>query len=239
MIALLLNSGVGRRMGDLTVNQPKCMTPIGAGYTIISRQLTLLAAHGVTDIVITTGPFEEELKAHIDSLHLPISVIYVPNPRYAQTNYIYSMLLAKDVLKDDILLLHGDLVVEDGVYAELIAAEHSAMAVDRTLSLPEKDFKARVTEGKVVEVSISIFDENCFACQPAYKWRQQEFARWMAAIEEFCAAGTTNVYAENAFNAQNGAIPLFPLWLEGRLCHEIDTPEDLTTVSALFLRSMQ
>ena len=42
MKALILNSGTGSRMGDLTRTHPKCMTEIGGGETILSRQLTLI-----------------------------------------------------------------------------------------------------------------------------------------------------------------------------------------------------
>ena len=39
MKALILNSGVGRRMGVLTSEHPKCMTDISKRDTILSRQL--------------------------------------------------------------------------------------------------------------------------------------------------------------------------------------------------------
>ena len=42
MKALILNSGMGKRMGVLTSEHPKCMTEIKDGETILSRQLTLL-----------------------------------------------------------------------------------------------------------------------------------------------------------------------------------------------------
>lgn len=43
MRALILNSGLGYRMGALTSKHPKCMTEISTTETILSRQLTLLA----------------------------------------------------------------------------------------------------------------------------------------------------------------------------------------------------
>lgn len=46
MKALILNSGLGSRMGVLTSEHPKCMTEISAKETIISRQLLQLSAGG-------------------------------------------------------------------------------------------------------------------------------------------------------------------------------------------------
>ena len=39
MKALILNSGLGHRMGVLTSEHPKCMTEISCTETILSRQL--------------------------------------------------------------------------------------------------------------------------------------------------------------------------------------------------------
>ena len=46
MKALILNSGLGTRMGILTADQPKCMTEISNTETIISRQLNQLLRGG-------------------------------------------------------------------------------------------------------------------------------------------------------------------------------------------------
>lgn len=239
MKALILNSGVGHRMGDLTKTKPKCMTDIGGGYTILSRQLTLLAQAGVRDAVITTGPFVEALREHVQSLCLPLNVVYAHSPEYASTNYIVSIHLAAPLIRgEDVLLLHGDLVLEAEVLNDLLQSPVSAMAVDRTLPLPEKDFKAKLRNGHIVAVGVNLFGEDCVACQPAYRWLAKDFGLWLDAIEAFVKNGETKVYAENAFNAQDGAIPLVPLELGGRLCNEIDNPDDLADVSARFLQTL-
>ncbi|MCC8052233.1 MAG: phosphocholine cytidylyltransferase family protein, partial [Clostridiales bacterium] len=51
MNALILNSGIGSRMGVLTSEHPKCMTEISRTETILSRQLTMLAQAGITEVV--------------------------------------------------------------------------------------------------------------------------------------------------------------------------------------------
>ena len=55
MKALILNSGLGSRMGILTSEQPKCMTEIGTHETILSRQLKQIADAGIEEAAITTG----------------------------------------------------------------------------------------------------------------------------------------------------------------------------------------
>ena len=70
MKALILNSGMGTRMGVLSSEHPKCMTEIGPSETILSRQLRQLVEIGVSDIIITTGYFDNILK----STHAPINL---------------------------------------------------------------------------------------------------------------------------------------------------------------------
>ena len=239
MKALILNSGVGLRMGTFTQSAPKCMTPIGGGYTIISRQLLQLFKAGIREVVITTGPFAELLKEHIDGLGLPMNITYIANPIFQETNYIYSMHLAAAQLDDDILLLHGDLVLENSVLNDLLSSSVSVAAVDSTLPLPEKDFKARLENGRIIAIGIEFFGPDCVASQPAYVFKQADFAAWMKVIHDFCENGQRRVYAENAFNAKNGDIPLYPLELNGRLCNEIDNPQDLIIVSERFLTILE
>ena len=46
MKALILNSGMGSRMGVLTSEHPKCMTEISGRETILSRQISQIADQG-------------------------------------------------------------------------------------------------------------------------------------------------------------------------------------------------
>ena len=72
-----------------------------------------------------------------------------------KTNYIYSMLLAKEELKDDIVLLHGDLVFESSVINDILACDCSAVAAAFDAPLPEKDFKAVIDgDGYVQKIGI-------------------------------------------------------------------------------------
>ena len=144
MKALILNSGMGSRMGVLTSEHPKCMTEISPRETILSRQLRLLADAGIREVVMTTGLFDGVLVNYCRSLDLPLHVTFVKNPLYKDTNYIYSIYCAREYLEDDLILMHGDLVFEAEVLDRVIGSERSCMTVSSTLPLPDKDFKAQV-----------------------------------------------------------------------------------------------
>ena len=231
MKALILNSGVGRRMGVLTSEHPKCMTEIAPGETILSRQLRLLARCGIREVVITTGLFDSVLRDYCRSLELPLEISFVFNPDYAETNYIQSIRCAETLLRgEDIVLMHGDLVFEQGVLGRVLASPVSCMTVSSTLPLPQKDFKAVVQDGRVKKVGIEFFDDALTA-QPLYKLLRRDWLMWLDKICEFCDGGQRKCYAENAFNTISDECEVYAMDFKDKLCAEIDTPEDMEAVS--------
>ncbi len=231
MKALILNSGMGSRMGVLTSEHPKCMTEISYNETILSRQLKLLVKAGIEEVVMTTGLFDSVLVNYCKSLNLPINFKFVKNPVYDKTNYIYSIFCAKDALDDDILLMHGDLVFEETVLDDILNYDGSCMAVSSTLELPEKDFKAVMADGRVQKVGIEFFD-HAYAAQALYKLKKADWNVWLDEICAYCDRGEVKCYAENAFNDVSDKCCILGYDVENRLCAEIDTPEDLAVVAA-------
>ena len=231
MRALILNSGLGTRMGVLTSEQPKCMTEISSKETILSRQLRILVEYGIKEVVMTTGYHEAILIQYCNSLELPIHFTFVKNPLYDKTNYIYSIYCAREYLKDDIILMHGDIVFENEVIERLLENESSCMIVSSSLELPEKDFKAQLSDGKIIRIGIDLYND-AVAAQALYKIKQDDWKLWMNKIIQFCENGMTSVYAENAFNELNGSANITALDIFSDLCAEIDNPEDLAVVSS-------
>lgn len=229
MKALILNSGMGKRMGDFTSEHPKCMTEIDQGETILSRQLKLLERCGVTEVIMTTGLFDKLLIDYCYSLKLSISYAFVQNPIYDKTNYIYSIYLAKEYLNDDILLMHGDLVFELSVLKDVLQYNNSCMTVSSTIPLPQKDFKAVIRDDLIQKIGIEFFD-NALAAQPLYKINYDDWKIWLDNIILFCEKGNTTCYAENAFNEISEKCKIYPMDFKERLCAEIDTPEDLKII---------
>jgi len=232
MKAIILNSGLGHRMGSITDTHPKCMTEISSDNTILSRQLKKLVAFGIDQVVMTTGYYNSILEEYCNGLHLPIKISFVNNPIYDKTNYIYSIYCAKDHLKDDdVILMHGDLVFEPLVLEAILNSKVSCMAVSSTLPLPEKDFKAVIKDGRIEKVGIEFF-ENAMAAQPLYKILKEDWMVWLDNIEKFCEHDDRKCYAENAFNEVSDRCQIYPVDVKDMLCAEIDTPQDLEIVSA-------
>ena len=232
MRALILNSGLGSRMGDITTTHPKCMTEIDDIDTIVSRQLKLLSSVGINKVIMTTGYYDKVLKDYCNSLNLNIDIIYVNNPKYRETNYIYSIYCAKKYLDDDIVLMHGDLVYTSSILEDIINSKKSVMTISTTLPLPEKDFKSVINNNKIEKIGINYFD-NAYASQPLYKINKEDFKIWLDKIIEYCENDNVKCYAENAFNEVSNICNIYPLDVKDELCSEIDNKEDLEKIKIM------
>ncbi len=229
MKALILNSGLGSRMGDITSTHPKCMTEIYYDETILSRQLRLLMECGIKDIVITTGYLNETLINYCNGLGLDLNIQYVNNAKYRETNAIYSIYCARELLHDDIVMMHGDLVFTMEILKKIIEEKRSVMTVSSTVPLPEKDFKSVIKEGRINQIGVDCFNDSLTA-QPLYKINKDDWEYWLNSIIDFCENDNVKCYAENAFNAVSNKCLLYPMDVKDELCNEIDNPEDLELI---------
>jgi choline kinase len=235
MKAIIFNSGYGNRMGEFTKTHHKSMAPLKNGESIFERQLRILIAEGVNDFIITTGPFEDQLKA-VAKKFPQANFTFVRNEIFDQTNYIYSMYLAKEHINDDMIFLHGDLVFSRKLIHDVLNCDQPNTAtVNFKKALPEKDFKGRVKDGKVLEVSIHIFDEDCFAFQPFYKLDKATAGAWVAKVEEFIEKGENKCYAENALNEIFADLNIRAYSYEEYYIDEIDNLDDHARVTAEIL----
>ena len=235
MKAVIFNSGLGNRMGEFTKTHHKSMVPLKDGETIFHRQIRLLSAEGIKDFLVTTGPFEEQLKK--EAADFPeLNFTFVRNDIYDKTNYIYSMYLAREYMNDDLVFLHGDLVFNRRLVRDVLnSSEKNTATVNFTKALPEKDFKGRVKNGKVIEVSIKIFDEDCYAFQPFYKMEKATASAWIGKVVEFIHKGEDKCYAENALNEIFPALNVRAFSYENYYIDEIDNLDDYERVTAEIL----
>lgn len=236
MKAIILNSGNGSRMGNLTSNKPKCMTEIKSNLSILKLQIQNINNSGIKDVIITTGKYHDEIINHINKMNISINVNYVLNELYNSTNYIYSLYCIEKSginicsIDDEIILLHGDLVFDENLLKQVVNFNGSCMVTNSQSKLPLKDFKAVIKDNNIVEIGIDCF-ENAQSAQPLYKLKGSDWIKWQSEINKFCLNNKVNCYAENALNLllSNNKINLKP-FDTNLFCSEVDTLEDLIYV---------
>ena len=120
MQAIILAAGMGRRLGELTQNNTKCMLEVN-GIRLIDRYLIQLAKYNLDRIIIVVGYEGQKLIDYIQANYPDRNIEFVNNPIYDKTNNIYSLALAKEYLcNNDTILMESDLIVEDAIIDKLV-----------------------------------------------------------------------------------------------------------------------
>ena len=129
MQAIILAAGMGRRLGELTEGNTKCMLEVN-GERLIDRVVRKLSTLELNRIVIVAGYERSNLIDYIKSTYPELDIEFVENPVYDRTNNIYSLWLARDYLmSDDTLLLESDLIFEDSVIDCAIESPYPNLAL--------------------------------------------------------------------------------------------------------------
>ena len=129
MQAIILAAGMGKRLGDLTRSNTKCMVEVN-GVALIDRALTLLSRLDLSRVILVIGYEGDKLRAHVGDCYKGLKIIYIENPVYDKTNNIYSLSLAKKELQeDDTLLIESDLIFEGRLLDKLVDNPYPNLAL--------------------------------------------------------------------------------------------------------------
>lgn len=130
MQAIILAAGMGRRLGNLTKNNTKCMIEVN-GVKLIDRTIMQLSKLNLSRLVLVVGYEGQNLIDYLGNRYDGIIKIeYVNNPVYDKTNNIYSLALAKHYLcEDDTLLLESDLIFEDTILDKIVYHQDPNLAL--------------------------------------------------------------------------------------------------------------
>ena len=122
MRVIILAAGAGLRLGQHTKDVPKALLDLN-GKSILERQISLLRQHGINEIFVVTGYQREK--------HTLKDIEYIFNPRYAETEQLASMMVARTKISDDVLVIFGDIVFDGQILQQILASNDDiAMAID-------------------------------------------------------------------------------------------------------------
>lgn len=129
MQAIILAAGRGRRLGEMTTDNTKCMIQAN-GVRLIDRMLNQLSQLNLTRIVLVIGYKGQQLKEYVLYNHPDLEIEFVENKFYEKTNNIYSLWLARERMsEEDTLLLESDLIFEDEVLQKALDSEYKDCAL--------------------------------------------------------------------------------------------------------------
>ncbi len=153
MKAIILAAGIGNRMMPLTQESHKTLLKIG-GTSIIDRIINSLRANNIFEIVIVTGYLKNQLINHITHTHNDINFKFVNNPRFKETNNIFSLSMAFEQIEidQDILLIESDLIYSDGIITKAIKSNYQNVALVSPYKIGLDGSVVQVQNNQVVNI---------------------------------------------------------------------------------------
>ena len=236
MQVLILNSGVGRRLHPLTSSKPKAFVELSYGESIIHRQLRLLSRLNVNEVIITTGPFQNQFES-LKVKYPRLNITLVHNPLYESSNSIYSLFLVKEYIKQDTIIMHGDVVFSFSTLKKLFNCKKNSVLVDASIPKDYKDFLARVENGFIQEINVQISTDSkhVYSLKPIYKLSKEFMIHWFIESQKIIETVGQNEYAEIAMKNLFSEWRLTAVEFENSYAEEIDDHNDLIVVSESIL----
>lgn len=243
MQVIILAAGMGKRLGELTRNNTKCMIRVN-GTTLIERVLNQFSRLNLKKVILVIGYKGEELRHFIGDSYKGLPIEYIINPIYDKTNNIYSLSLAKEQLQqDDTLLIESDLIFEDRVIDKILSDPYPNIALvakyeswmDGTVVMLDNDNNIL----NFVTKKAFNFDhkDSYYKTVNMYKF-SKEFSttHYVPFLEAYINALGNNEYYEQVLRviALLDKPDLKALPLTGEKWYEIDDMQDLNNAETIF-----
>ena len=251
MQAIILAAGMGRRLGDYTKDNTKCMVPVN-GVRLIDRLLGQLAQQPLKRVIIVVGYKGKELREYIEEQYLStlnsqlstLKIEFAENPVYDKTNNIYSLAIVKDKLQeDDTLLIESDLIFSERMIPMIVDNPHPNLALVAKYETWMDGTMVRLDdEQNIVNfISKDAFDysdvDSYYKTVNIYKLsRQFSQQKYVPFLDAYTKAVGNNEYYENVLRIisllNNHDMKALPIG--GEKWYEIDDKQDLDIAEALF-----
>jgi choline kinase len=222
---IILAAGKGSRLNGTIGDKPKCLLRVG-GKTLVQRQVEALKSVGIDDIVVVVGCQAEAVRQTCGQ-----GITYIENTRFAQTNSLYSLWLARPLLYDGFVVMNCDVLFHSQMLADLITSRHEdALLIayqDDDEPLGDEEMKIKVRRGRVVDISKTLPSDEADGENVGIVKFGAEGARLLTTLmDQRIAAGALRDWAPRAFGDFARVRPLYTVGTRAYPWTEIDFPDD-------------
>jgi choline kinase len=224
--AIILAAGRGMRLGSRLGASPKCLLELG-GATLLERQLASLRQSGVTSVTVVAG-FEA---ARVASACAGLADVLV-NDRYAETNSLFSLWLARPLLDEGFIVLNGDVLFHRQLLRDLLSSrfDDALLVAFRDPSsdpFGDEEMKVKVRSGRVADIAKTLdADEADGENVGIARFSRAGAALLVQLMDEIVSNGGAREFAPRAFQAFARRRPLHAVGTRGYPWIEIDFPAD-------------
>ena len=244
MQAIILAAGMGRRLGELTKENTKCMVPVN-GVRLIDRLLGQLSLLSLNRVIIVVGYQGQKLMDYLGHRYDDkLKIEFAENPIYDKTNNIYSLSIVKDKLQeDDTLLIESDLIFSDRLFPMLLDNPYPNLALVAKYESWMDGTMVRLDEDQHIVnfISKKAFDyadvDSYYKTVNIYKLSREFLQhKYVPFLDAYTKAVGNNEYYENVLRIismlDSHNMKALPIGHEK--WYEIDDKQDLDIAEAIF-----
>ncbi|MFQ6607382.1 MAG: sugar phosphate nucleotidyltransferase [Fidelibacterota bacterium] len=238
--AVILIAGGGTRLGSRNQSRPKCLLKV-KDKSLLEWMLNYLIRARIEETILVVGYQADYIHQQIGSRWKNMTIKYVQNQEWEQTNNVVSLALATDLLHQDFILLEGDLIFQWEAFSKMLVPNR--IALDRfqphmdgtVVSINDngnvEQFYLKSTPSRPLDLS------SLYKTVNIYSFNYQDYMSAVVPRLRFLVdSGQNQLYYEQAIAdaVADEELQLQIVLFSGSLWYEIDTEEDLLKAKALF-----
>lgn len=222
MQAIILAAGFGSRLAPVTGGKSKALVEIG-GRPLILHQLEALADHGVGPVLVVVGHQADEVQKVIGD-----RATILLNERFAETNSLHSLWLARDWVKGPFVLLNCDLFFDPRILDRLLEEPGNVLAYDSTSSRGREQTKVAIKQRRVVDIGKDVPVASARGeSLGMLKFERDGADAMMHAANALIDGGNEGAWVIEATRTVCRQMPVYGVNVAGEAWAEIDFPYDL------------
>ena len=236
MEAIILASGVGKRLGIIGKKKPKCLLGLKEKLTIIDKILFELKK--IKKVYIVVGYKKKLIQNHLSKSKRKINFVY--NKEFKKKGNFFSALVCSKLISKNFILLDADIILPKNSLKKFINDKRKNLVMtnpknkynsdDIILSLNKK----KIIENVLIKKKPKFFFDK-FASAGVIKISKNAKKIFFKELRRILKTGDKNSYYENAYSLlfKNVPFEISPL-KKDRL--EIDTIKDYKKVLKILKR---
>lgn len=240
MKAVVLAAGIGSRLNEVTKFIPKTMIQVKERY-IFEVIVDSVVQVGIKEIIFVVGYKSKMLIKTIMQTcgSKKIKIKFIINPRYRETNTMYSLWLARKHLHCPFLYLHGDLIFGSKMLEEYVSLSYpNSVLIDKNFPLERDDaMKVICHHNELKYMSKSIHpNEMDGTAIGIYKFDVEGAKKLFRIIDMLINNGIENSWVSEAINILVKAIKIKAEENKDHPWADVDVLTDLNMANEIYDR---
>lgn len=235
--AVILLAGREQKLAPLTDEIHQCLFNLG-DLCVIEDMLLKLHRQGIDEAVLVVGHKSELIKNKIGIRYNNIVIRYVENKDFETTGVSHSLWLAKKYLKENFLLLDGDIICEEELLETIIKShKKDIIAVDNYQEDLDGRVAVKIMKDKIVKIgkNLLINKDAVFAHAIGItKFSAKTAELLVNELDKFNKNNELNKIYEDALSNILDKVDFYPLDVKGLNWFEIDELNEFDKAQKLF-----